>query len=121
MISGEPRQPAKRLRERLGELREAHAPHLIDLEVLSALARWVRGSRLSLGQAERLLGRFHELRIIRHPHHPFLGHIWALRGNLSPYDASYVILAEALDLPLLTHDKGMAAAPTKAQVELVPA
>lgn len=30
--------------------------------------------------------------------------MWALRQNLTAYDAAYVALAEALDCPLLTCD-----------------
>ena len=37
--------------------------------------------------------------------------IWALRDNLSAYDAVYAALAEALDCPLLTADARLAAAP----------
>ena len=37
--------------------------------------------------------------------------IWALRHNLSAYDACYVALAESLDCPLLTADARIAAAP----------
>jgi predicted nucleic acid-binding protein len=37
--------------------------------------------------------------------------IWALRGNLSPYDAWYVALAEALDAPLATLDLRLGRAP----------
>ena len=39
------------------------------------------------------------------------GATWALRHNLSAYDACYVALAEALDCPLLTADARMALAP----------
>jgi hypothetical protein len=36
--------------------------------------------------------------------HPLLDRIWALRDNLSRYDATYVALAELLDCSLLTSD-----------------
>jgi predicted nucleic acid-binding protein len=43
-----------------------------------------------------------------------------LRANLSAYDAAYVALAEALDAPLLTRDRRLAAAPgSRAKVEVV--
>ena len=40
--------------------------------------------------------------------------VWALRGNLTCYDAWYVALAEALDCPLMTLDRrlGRASGPT---------
>ncbi len=56
----------------------------------------------------------------RHAHEPLLGRVWALRGNLSAYDAVYVALAEALDTILLTWDRRLARAPGLARrVELV--
>lgn len=43
-----------------------------------------------------------------------------LRNNLTAYDAAYVALAEALDAPLLTRDRRLAAAAGhRAQIELV--
>ena len=38
------------------------------------------------------------------PFAPLAERIWALRGNLTTYDAWYVALAEALDCPLATLD-----------------
>jgi predicted nucleic acid-binding protein len=35
---------------------------------------------------------------------------WALRDNVTPYDACYIALAEALDCPLLTADTRLASA-----------
>jgi len=42
---------------------------------------------------------------------PLLDRVWELRGNLTPYDAAYVALAERLRIPLLTADQAIAAAP----------
>ena len=39
------------------------------------------------------------------PFAPFAERVWALRGNLTSYDAWYVALAEALDCPLVTLDR----------------
>lgn len=47
----------------------------------------------------------------RHPHAALLGRAWALRANLTVYDAVYVALAEALDARLLTCDARLARAP----------
>lgn len=46
-----------------------------------------------------------------HPTAPLLRRIWALRDNLSAYDACYVALAEGLDVALLTADGRLAGAP----------
>ncbi|MFI5181584.1 MAG: hypothetical protein ACHQPI_09355 [Thermoanaerobaculia bacterium] len=48
--------------------------------------------------------------------------IWALRKNVTAYDAAYLALAEALDTPLLTADEKLARSPGhKARVEVVSA
>ena len=51
---------------------------------------------------------------------PFSNRIWALRQNLTAYDAVYVALAEALDTTLLTCDRKLARTPGVAsRVDLV--
>ncbi len=42
--------------------------------------------------------------ITRTSHRPLLPRVWALRGAITAYDASYVALAERFDVPLLTCD-----------------
>ena len=39
------------------------------------------------------------------PFEPFAGRIWELRHNVTSYDAWYVAIAEALNLPLATLDE----------------
>lgn len=52
---------------------------------------------------------------------PFLQRIWALRDTLAPYDAAYVVLAEAVDEPLLTTDAKLSRSPGHtARVEVFP-
>jgi predicted nucleic acid-binding protein len=41
---------------------------------------------------------------------PFADRIWGLRYNVTSYDAWYVALAEALNLPLATLDKPLSRA-----------
>ena len=49
-----------------------------------------------------------------------LPRMWDLRNNLTAYDAAYVALAEALDTPLLTRDRRLAAATGhRVQIELI--
>jgi predicted nucleic acid-binding protein len=47
--------------------------------------------------------------LIRYPHDLFLSRIWALRHNLTAYDAAYVALAETLEVTLVTCDTRLAA------------
>jgi hypothetical protein len=57
----------------------------------------------------------------RYPHAPFAPRVWELRGNLTPYDAVYVALAEALDCALVTADARLARAPgIRCAVEVLP-
>ncbi len=44
------------------------------------------------------------------PFSPFAERIWALRANLTSYDAWYVAVAEALGWPLLTLDRRLSRA-----------
>ena len=60
------------------------------------------------------------LDIERHSHEALLDRGWALRDNLTAYDAVHVALAEALDTTLLTCDGRLARAPGMSQrVDLV--
>jgi predicted nucleic acid-binding protein len=88
-----------------------HAPYLIDLEIAQVLRRYWASGQLAPDRARQALDDFADLRLRRWPHDPLLRRIWALRANLSAYDAAYVALAEALDAPLLTRDRRLAAAP----------
>lgn len=86
----------------------AHAPHLLDLEVTSALRKLVHARHVSAKRARDALDDLGDLALARYAAAPFLPRIWELRGRLTPYDASYVALAEAFDLPLVTTDARLA-------------
>ena len=97
-----------------------HAPHLADVEVTQALRRYVREGELDPASAATALEELRSLDLERHGHEPLLDRVWALRHNLTAYDAVYVALAEALDSALLTCDGRLAGAPVVSRrVELV--
>jgi predicted nucleic acid-binding protein len=102
---------------RNGSAREAaareqlHAPHLIDAEVAQTLRRLVVSGRLPVPTGQHLLTQWSALALTRHPGQPLLPRIWALRENVSAYDATYVALAETLGCALLTADARLARAP----------
>ena len=99
---------------------ELHAPHLIDLEVLQALRRFVRTGDLDAVRAQQALDDLADMDVHRHGHVDLTGRIWELRENFTAYDAVYIALAEALGAPLLTCDRPMAAAPGhRARVEAI--
>jgi predicted nucleic acid-binding protein len=92
-------------RSRLGADGDLHAPHLVDLEVASAVARRRRMGNVDDRRAALALRDLYDLPIVRYPHFPFLDRIWELVGNMTPYDAAYVALAETLGCILVTADK----------------
>lgn len=81
-----------------------HAPHLIDLEVLQVLRRYVLRESLDPDRAAEALNDLADLPVDRYPHEPFRERVWELRHNLTAYDAVYVALAEGLEAPLVTVD-----------------
>ena len=64
-------------------------------------------SRLEANSAHRDLLRL-DLELF--PFAPFADRVWALRNNLSSYDAWYVALAEVLNCPLVTIDRKLSRA-----------
>ena len=92
----------------LSEEESLHAPHLLDLEVVQVLRRYLRAGVIDEKRATEALEDFSSFSIQRYAHDLFLVRIWELRHNLTAYDASYVALAEALNATLLTCDKALA-------------
>ncbi len=111
--------PEGSVRARLRREAYVDAPALIDLEFLSA-ARGLLARRLVTRRAaEEAIERFLMAPIDRHGHEPLAWRAWELRGKLTPYDASYVALAEMLGVALLTVDRRLARAPMiRCSVEL---
>lgn len=103
--------PGGALRERLRLEDYVDAPALIDLEFLSAARGLVSRKLVTRAAAEAAIEAFLSAPIDRHSHGPLAWRSWELRSNLTPYDASYVALAELLGAPLLTVDRRLARAP----------
>jgi predicted nucleic acid-binding protein len=111
------------LRQRLA--RPVHAPALIDAEVSSV----IRGLNITTKpnvkitdqRASEMLTDHAGLRIVRYPMQPLQRRVFALRHNLTAYDAMYVALAEALNVQLLTDDGKFAATPGhNAEIHVYP-
>ncbi len=84
------------------------APHLMPVEVTSALRIAERRELLTPEQAALTHQDLIDLDLELHAFEPFASRIWALRHSVSPYDAWYVALAERLDAPLVTLDQRLA-------------
>ncbi|MDO5633410.1 MAG: type II toxin-antitoxin system VapC family toxin [Micrococcus sp.] len=98
---------------------DVHAPHLLDVEVLSVLRGLLLGRRLTAERAELARLDFHDLGIERHETSVLADRIWSLRHQYTAYDAGYLALAEALGVPLFTCDAKLASGGHSADVHLV--
>jgi predicted nucleic acid-binding protein len=86
-----------------------HAPHRLDLEVVHVLRRYEATGEINAQRGQEAINDLTAWPLRRYSHDLFLSHIWALRHNLTAYDAAYVALAETLDVPLVTCDARLAA------------
>jgi predicted nucleic acid-binding protein len=86
-----------------------HAPELVEPETLNALRRLAVAGSISDQRASEAVADLTSLRVVRYPHAPLRERVWALRHELTAYDAAYLALAEALPDPvLMTGDGGLA-------------
>ena len=77
----------------------SHAPALHrarDVERVAGSGEAEVTSPIS-GAGDALLSLGRHAASIRYPHEPLRNRVWALRHELTPYDASYLALAEAID------------------------
>ena len=91
-----------------------HVPHLLDLEVAQVLRRYIHHASLPDRRVAQALEDFIDFPLIRYPHTALLPRVWALRDNLTAYDAVYVALAEALEVSMITCDAHLATASRRA-------
>jgi predicted nucleic acid-binding protein len=97
-----------------------YAPHLLDVEVLQVLRRYVMAGEIGEERALQALEDLRDLPLIRYRHDFLNQRVWELRHNLTAYDAVYVALAEVLQAPLITRDSRIASATGhSARVELL--
>lgn len=90
--------------------RWAGPEHLLVETAAAIRGRWL-GGKLRDERAAAAVRFLREAVIAVVGTAPLLDRIWELRANLTAYDAAYVAVAEALDVPLLTADDRLAAAP----------
>jgi len=93
--------------ERLLQILESeslHSPALLDFEVASVLGGHVLGGKLTTRRMTEAASDFAAFEIERYEMTGDLGAILDLRDNFTAYDAAYVVLALALQAPLVTRD-----------------
>lgn len=100
----------QRARERLTS-ETLVAPELVDLEVVSVWRRHVAAKLMPARRAASAVADLADLPLRRASHRPLLRRIWELRHVVTPYDAAYIALAEALDVAFVTADGRLARAP----------
>ena len=103
-LVGGPHAPnvARLIREHAGDV---NLPHLALVETASALSRMARRGQITEDRARVALRDLADAPFARWPADALLPRIWELRENLTPYDATYVALAESLAATLLTGDE----------------
>jgi predicted nucleic acid-binding protein len=82
-----------------------HAPHLLDVEVLSVLGGLTLGRKLKQDAADQARADYFALMIARYEILGLADRVWELRQNYTTYDACYLALAETLVAPLYTCDR----------------
>ena len=89
---------------RVAAAQTLYAPDVLDGEVISALLGLMRGQKISEREADAALSNYCAFPVERQDVLPLWPRLKSLHANLSAYDAQYVALAEALQVPLITAD-----------------
>jgi predicted nucleic acid-binding protein len=80
----------------------------LPFEVANALRRQLRARLLHVDRATAAHRAMVDARVELCPYGPLSRRVWALRDQLSSYDAAYVAVAELVDAPLITLDARLA-------------
>lgn len=89
---------------------ELLAPPHLTVEVASVIRGWSLSRQITDEQALRAFDEFDALGVEQVPMMSMLPAVYALRHNISAYDAMYVVLARAAQCRLLTLDARLATA-----------
>jgi len=85
-------------------------PELALVETSNILRRLERAGEITTREADSSFRDLLQLDLELFPFAPFAERVWALRSNLTTYDAWYVALAEALHCPLASLDRKLSRA-----------
>ena len=83
---------------------ELHAPALLDFEVASALRGHVLGGRLDRVRLDEAVEDYTAFRVERHQMTDLNRHLLDLRDDFTVSDAAYLVLAQALEAPVVSAD-----------------
>jgi predicted nucleic acid-binding protein len=90
---------------------ELAAPAHLYVEVSNVLRRAVLAGRIGADAGALAHRDLVDLPLTSFPFEPLAERVWALHPAVTAYDAAFVALAEAVDAPLWTLDRRLAAAP----------
>lgn len=85
-------------------------PDLLLFEVVAVFRRQVQRQAMEADRARSALEDLGDFPLEVFPALPLRARVWELRDNLTAADAFFVALAERLDEPLATKDRGLASA-----------
>ncbi len=86
------------------------APDLVVFEVVAVLRRQVQRRSMEADRAGGAIEDLGDFPFELFPALPLRDRAWALRDNFTAADAFFIALAERLDEPLATKDRGLASA-----------
>lgn len=118
---GDDGRHGKIARRELQQAQGVAVPDLANVEATAVLRkRWIAGD-LTDRRLEAAVDALVRLPLIRYPTVGILGRAIELRADVTPYDAVYVALAEALNADLVTADRKLAAAPgPRCKIRTIP-
>ena len=97
-----------------------YAPALLPFECANIIRRHEAAGLIGSDQAAQAHSDLVDLAVELWPYEALAGRVWELRRNLTSYDAAYVALAEAIDVPLVTFDRRLARTPGVTCTMFVP-
>ncbi len=107
---GDDEADGRTARDELRAASELTAPDLVDVETVAVLRKRWLARTLSDARFEAAVEDLRGMDFERVPTLRLMRRAYALRANVTSYDATYVALAEALECELLTGDRRLAAA-----------
>jgi len=96
--------------ERILATGSLYAPELARVEAANVLRRLELAKKITTPEADAAYEDLMQLNMEVLSFDPFAQRIWELRHNVTSYDAWYVAIAEALELPLATLDERLSKA-----------
>ncbi len=100
-VIGDDGEDGRRARSAIRGEENLVAPDLVDVETVAVLRKRWLGGTISDRRFSAAIDDLEAIGLDRYPTLPLMRRSYQLRANLTPYDATYVALAEILDCDLL--------------------